>query len=34
MRRANNRVVDDGVLRIGSVALDRRNRAWSATAPP
>jgi DNA-binding response OmpR family regulator len=32
MRRATNRVVDDGVLRIGSVALDRRNRAWSATA--
>ena len=27
MRRATNRVVDDGVLRIGAVALDRRNRA-------
>ena len=27
MRRATNRVVDDGVLRIGSLALDRRNRA-------
>ncbi len=27
MRRANGRVVDDGVLRIGAVALDRRNRA-------
>ena len=26
MRRSNGRVVDDGLLRIGSVALDRRNR--------
>ena len=26
MRRANGRVVDDGVLRVGSIALDRRNR--------
>ena len=27
MRRANGRVVDDGVLRIGAVSLDRRNRS-------
>ncbi len=27
MRRANGRVVDDGLLRIGSVSLDRRNRS-------
>lgn len=27
MRRSNGRVVDDGLLRIGSVALDRRNRS-------
>jgi len=27
MRRANGRVIDDGVLRIGAVSLDRRNRS-------
>jgi DNA-binding response OmpR family regulator len=27
MRRANGRVVDDAVLRIGAVSLDRRNRS-------
>jgi DNA-binding response OmpR family regulator len=27
MRRANGRVVDDGLLRIGSISLDRRNRS-------
>ncbi len=27
MRRSNGRVVDDSLLRIGSIALDRRNRS-------
>jgi len=27
MRRAHGRVVDDGILRVGAVALDRRNRS-------